>query len=1138
MPHQELFLLGPFQVKRDGSPVTSFEADKVRALLAYLAVESSRPHRREQLAALFWPGWPDTSARTSLRNALSNLRKAIGDETANPPFLLISRETIQFNPESSFSLDTRELERITKDSHAAPEQLQSVLDHYRGAFLEGFTLKDCPVFDDWSLAVREQCQSQVSALLSCLAELFENDKAYEKAIACTRQRLALEPWQEDAHRQLMRLLAASGQRPAALVQFEACKRNLMSELGVEPSAETVKLYKSIRDSLPSELAPAKARLHNLPIQLTSFVGRQEETQAVLSLLEKNRLVTLTGSGGCGKTRLGLNAAAQLTHTYPDGVWYVELAPLSDPNRVPAAVARAIGLVESAQQPIQEKLLIVLQDSRMLLMLDNCEHLIESCAHLCSTILRTCPGVVILATSREALEIEGERAFRVPSLPTPGRDQAPDLEAVRQYAAIHLFEARAEAALPGFLLTREDLPAVMQVCACLDGIPLAIELAAARVKLLRVKEIAQRLDNRFRLLTGGARSALPRQQTLRACIDWSYALLSEYERHLLQRLSVFAGGWTLEAAEAVCGEECLQPEDVLDALEQLVNKSLVQVERKLGQEARYSLLETIRQYGHEKLVEAGEADQVRQRHLAYYVRLAEQAELQLRGPQEGAWLGRLQAELDNLRLALEWSLVVGSDPDWWPEEGIRLVCASFWFWHARELWAEAASWLECLLEAEQRQKGQQPLRADVNPNRIAGRARALQNLGKNWIFLGFQGHSTSLTAEAVSEESRGLYQQLGMAGRHGLAGALFNLGCIKENSGDLNQSESLFQESIHLFKEGGDRFNTAECLNWLGYLAHDKNNIELAKQYFEQSLELRREIGDRDAEGGVLIWLGWMNNLLGDSDKAYRLLLEGIHIYDEFDIRIGKIIGLEFLGQIAWDGGRYQQALDWFDQAVQAPHQRGRIGMFVDGQLWKARVALSQGDYDQALTWIQDSLETGRKWNYQGWIIQALVELGQHSWAIRQYSQAKQRYSEALSIAKSFDLRYDAAITLCGLGKTALMLGDLTEARGYLTEALRYLLREMGGTDLLAWNLQYVIMAAIQAQQMAQAARLLAATEVPFNRYKNRYLPADRQIREDNLTKVRLALGEESFAAAFCEGTTMTEDQAYALALELCGKEQV
>ncbi len=302
MPHLELFLLGPFQVKLNSQPVTSFEADKVRALLAYLAVESGRPHRREQLAALLWPGWPDASARTSLRNALSNLRHAIGDETAEPPFLLITRETIQFNPDSNHFLDTRQLERLSKEGYSTSDQFQSALDLYRGSFLEGFTLKDCPAFDDWSLAVKEQLQVQASAAFSRLAELYEKDKAYEKAIGCARKRLALEPWQEDAHRHLMRLLAASGQRSAALAQFETCKRTLKNELGVEPSTETIRLYESIRDSQPSELLLAKGYPHNLPSQLTRFIGRQQKCNQVKRLLSQNRLVTLIGPGGVGKTR--------------------------------------------------------------------------------------------------------------------------------------------------------------------------------------------------------------------------------------------------------------------------------------------------------------------------------------------------------------------------------------------------------------------------------------------------------------------------------------------------------------------------------------------------------------------------------------------------------------------------------------------------------------------------------------------------------------------------------------------------------------------------------------------------------------------------------------------------------------------
>ena len=518
MAHLELSVLGSFQAKLGGEPVTGFEADKVRALLVYLAVESDHPHRREQLAVLFWPGWPDASARTSLRNALSNLRQAIGDESAEPHFLTITRETIQFNSQSDYWLDLAEFERLAAEGHADAERLQSSLGLYRGSFLEGFTLKDCPAFDDWSYVVREQLQTHASTLLSRLGELYEKDKQYEKASGCARKRLALEPWQEDAHRQLMRLLALSGQRLAALAQFEACKRSLKTELGVEPSAETVRQYESIRDSQSSEPASAKAYLHNLPAQFTSFIGREKEIAQVQSLLKTHRLVTLTGPGGTGKTRLALRVAEEVLENYPDGAWLVELAPVSDPNLVPMVTARTLGLHEQTEA----QTLVLLQDylgsKCLLLIFDNCEHLIEACALLADALLHACPRLSILVSSREALGIEGEAPFRVPPLTIPKLEQLPAPEELMRYEAIRLFGDRAETILPGFSLTSANLPAVALICKRLDGIPLAIELAAARVRLLQVEEIAKRLEDRFRLLTGGSRAALPRYQTLRASID--------------------------------------------------------------------------------------------------------------------------------------------------------------------------------------------------------------------------------------------------------------------------------------------------------------------------------------------------------------------------------------------------------------------------------------------------------------------------------------------------------------------------------------------------------------------------------------------------------------------------------------------
>jgi len=383
-----------------------------------------------------------------------------------------------------------------------------------------------------------------------------------------------------------------------------------------------------------------------------------------------RLLSLTGAGGAGKTRLALQAAADLIDEFPDGVWFVELAPLTDPGLIPQTVASVLGLREEAGRPVMAMLSDYLRAKTTLLVLDNCEHLIADCAKFADTILHAAPKVKILATSREALGIAGEVVCRVPSLSLPPKDLPglQDLASLSQYEAVRLFIDRALAVQPDFSVTNTNAPAVAQICHRLDGIPLAIELAAARVKAVSVEQIAARLDDRFRLLTGGSRTALPRQQTLRATIDWSHSLLTEAERVLLRRLSVFAGGWTLDAAQAVCSCDPVCADDVLDLLAHLVDKSLVLFDLGDGQ-ARYRMLETIRQYARDKLLESAEAATVRERHLSYYLKLAQYAEPKLHGPEQFEWLGRLDNEHDNLRAALECSLAGGQ-----ADQGLELASA--------------------------------------------------------------------------------------------------------------------------------------------------------------------------------------------------------------------------------------------------------------------------------------------------------------------------------------------------------------------------------------------------------------------------------------------------------------------------------
>ncbi len=412
----------------------------------------------------------------------------------------------------------------------------------------------------------------------------------------------------------------------------------LGEHRLKDLARPEQIYQLVHPGLMSEFPPLKSLdsvslPNNLPQQVTSFIGREKELARIQEALTRSRLLTLTGAGGSGKSRLSLQAAADALETYPDGAWLVELAPLADPNLVPQTVAAVLGIKEQAGQTITQALTNGLKEKRLLLLLDNCEHLLSACAQVVAALIRACPNVTVLATSREALGIGGEQVYRVPSLslPDPKASMAATAESLSQFEAVRLFIDRAQAVRSEFTVTNANAPALAQLCFHLDGIPLAIELAAARTRAMAVEQINDKLDSRFRLLTGGDKSALPRQQTLRALIDWSYDLLTDSEKTLLARLSVFAGGWTLEAAEAVCAGEPVEDWEVLDLLTSLADKSLILSEEIPGEQAtRYRMLETIRQYAAECLSGSGEKAMVRERHIDFFVSLVEAAKPNMRG----------------------------------------------------------------------------------------------------------------------------------------------------------------------------------------------------------------------------------------------------------------------------------------------------------------------------------------------------------------------------------------------------------------------------------------------------------------------------------------------------------------------------
>jgi predicted ATPase/DNA-binding CsgD family transcriptional regulator len=616
------------------------------------------------------------------------------------------------------------------------------------------------------------------------------------------------------------------------------------------------------------------------VQASSFVGRERELDELEGMLASGRLLTLTGPGGSGKTRLALQTAANLTEDFEDGVCFVELAPLSVPELVAEGAARALGLRPAGLSPT-EALLDYLAPRETLLLLDNCEHLIEACAGLVDVLLRSCPGLKILATSREALSVPGERTWLVPSLSLPGAREEMVPEQLVRHGSIRLFVERAEAVAPGFTLNARNAPAVARICQRLDGIPLAIELAAVRVRVLSASQIAARLDDRFLLLTGGSRVALPRQRTLLATMDWSHELLSERERMLFRQISVFANGFTLEAAEAVCAGDGVEHGEILDLLCRLVDKSLVLVGRRGGDGARYRMLETVGQYASEKLQGSGERESVRSRHADFFLWLAERAEPALSGPDQGEWMERLDAEVGNLRAAMAWFRETGD-----PEADLRLASALLEFCHARGHYEMGRTWLEDALS-----KGDDPTPL---------RARALAGAGILAFLQCDYGR-----AEEHLEQSLSLYEDL--ADRRGVAEVKDVLGGVARERGDYERARKIHEESLALWRELGDEPGIADSLYYLGLVAWLNGQNERAGELSARALQMTRASGDPVGILSSLINLGSVALYEGDYEQAERMLDESLALSREGGYREGVGWALNQLGVVAYHRGDLQRS---------------------------------------------------------------------------------------------------------------------------------------------------------------------------------------------------------------------------------------
>ena len=734
------------------------------------------------------------------------------------------------------------------------------------------------------------------------------------------------------------------------VSLKALGEHRLRDLGRPES-----VFHLCHPDLPAGFPPLKSLdnsqlPNNLPQQLTSFIGREEQISQIKELLSKTRLLTLTGSGGCGKTRLSLQVAADILEDYPDGVWLVELAPLSDPALVSQTVAQALGVKEQANATIQQTLTESLKSRRLLILLDNCEHLLTASAQLADYLLHSCPGVKLMTSSREALGITGETNYHVPSLTLPDRTQAITSERLSQYEAVRLFIDRAVAVAPAFAVTNQNAPAVAQLCFRLDGIPLAIELAAARVRAMPVERIEERLHDRFRLLTGGSRTALPRQQTLRALIDWSYDLLTDQEKAMLRRLSVFTGGWTLSAAESICaGDEIIEEWEALDLLTGLVDKSLV-IYTEQGGEARYRLLETVRQYARDRLVESGEGETYRRKHRECFLALAEEAREKLRGPEQVFWLERLENEHDNLRAALDFCL----NETGGIEIGLKLGAALQQFWNIRGHLSEGRERYAALLA-----RPSEPTRA---------RASVLNGAG---VFAYFQGDCPA--ARSFFEESMAIRRELG--DNQGIAESLINVGALALSQGDYDAGRSFFEQCLAMGRELGDKRAVAGSLNGLGNFAWTQGDYSAARSLYEQSLAMRRELGDKQGIAGSLNHLGIVAANQGDYAAARSSYEQSLSLQRELGNKHGIALSLNNLGNMVLDQGDYAAARSFYEQSLVLRREMGDKGSIAESLNDLGALALDQGDYDAARTLCEESLAIRRAVGGKRRIAESLNVLG-------------------------------------------------------------------------------------------------------------------------------------------------------------------
>ena len=862
---------------------------------------------------------------------------------------MIERRALGFKHKNAFWVDVKEfVAGLDRDlAEVETGRLVQSVQLYGGDFLEGFYVRDAPDFESWMLAQRTRYREMLVQCLYTLAIRFADQGQLTQSIAYFRRLLMMEPWREEAHRRLMMVLIEDDQHGAALLQYEICCRALAEELGVEPSPATRMIYAHVQeketpvqsvsptlDTSPQAAAQMQSP-HTLPSSLMPLVGRKGEQAAICTLLrqERVRLVTLTGPGGVGKTRLAQEVVADLLRDFRDGVFFVSLSALRVPHLVVNAIAQTLGVGESESRSLSQALQEFLQGKEILLVIDNFEHLLTATG-LIAELLSGCDQLKMLVTSRELLRLSGEYHVSIPPLPVP----EPGLrltvsDAMANYAAVELFIQCLRTLRPGYQLSTTDIAAIGEICALVDGLPLAIELAAARVRLFSPAALVGHLRERaefssLHFLSGGRRDAPERHQSLWHTLDWSYQLLDEDEQALFRRLAVFAGGCTLEAVHAVCSAQGDLITDTLNGLSSLIDKSLLGHTEQAHGRPRFSILETIREYALVQLRDRDDDFGTQHAHARYYLSLTEEAGAQLTGQEQATWLDRLELEHNNLRAALDWAL---------DSENIdlstRLGAALWHFWYMRGHHEEGWDRLQELARL---------------PGSKAHQAQIQHGMG-----MLARAKGDYVSALRHMEQSLMLFRELG--DRNGISSSLRVSGFLKYTQGDHGAARALLEESLALFGELGNLEGVAAALTNLGYIAMVQGDYPLARSYSEEGLEIRRDSGNRYGITVSLSSLGFIALCQRDYEAARAYLEENLAICDELGNRNGTATVQMVLGHVAFAQGDYKQAWTYYESSLAMGREDSNRATIAHGTLCLGILEMKKGDTAHATLRFRDAL---------------------------------------------------------------------------------------------------------------------------------------------------------------------------------------